>query len=657
MPTGGNFITNQMSFQLMDSAIHLAVRNHFREILSQFRNSPYSTTSTTSSSQCRLVARDGEVITDILLVVAALPQLWPVLCGGCVGAHQDTTFILPDYSQEEVQRALDVLLARGEVSFLQRIMIDGADIEDQDKDSIINSLQTTRDVFLCKTEDSSDIEEIGAESAHDGGGGYNHLLEDDELSTSPAPPGKNEPIVSEENLRDTAGTQQFDIRELCRPTKKNKSVVEKKEKVRGPDHCWVEVETFTSDLEFGQQPEAEIVRELRENFTFRHLRRNVNKDQVEEYICHYMRKKGYRKCPFMYRVLRFHNFPEVVIERIEGVEHDHERLEGFNHPSQFHWTKEMTETICTNIRLGYSARKIGKILEMTNMFRDGVGPSPQQLNNKVSVLRKKFGLRPSSRLAYRSYEEYKEWKRDLAVEKLETPEEGMIEEVDGSSDNAGIVPSSATKTNVNVKAGVSPQVRARNNWYEVSSFQCEQDFCRSVIAEELKQFSCKEKQEKSGAATVAAVKIYRFCCSFGRRKGNKPCKFTYRVLHFQTAPVVVVEAQVGVEHVHEKDPDYLADSIDSSFSWSEDMTSIVHDGLVSGLATREIQNLLLNSGLFTNNATFPTKTQLNNKISHVNRVFGLRQKLERFQQPNSSTGRTRGRPRMPKNRYVPYLEK
>ena len=56
-------------------------------------------------------------------------------------------------------------------------MIDGADIEDEDKDSIINSrhlmadLQTTRDVFLCKTEDSSDIEEIGgAESALTGGG-------------------------------------------------------------------------------------------------------------------------------------------------------------------------------------------------------------------------------------------------------------------------------------------------------------------------------------------------------------------------------------------------------------------------------------------------------------------------------------------------------
>ena len=647
--TGGNFITNQVAFQLMDSAIHLAVRNHFGEILSQFRNSPYSTT--TSASQCRLSARDGEVRTDIVLVLAALPQLTSVLCPGCVGAHQETSFILPDYSQEEIQRALDVLLARGEVSFLQRIMIDGADIEDEDKDSVINSLQTTRDVFLCKTEDSSDIEEIGAESA-DTGGDDNHLFEDDGLSTSP--PWTNEAIVSEENDRDTAGTQQFDIRKFCRQTKKIKSV-EKKENVRGPDRCWVEAESFRSEQEFGRQPEAGILRELRENFTFSKSRRNVNNDQVQEYNCLYMRKKFYRKCPFKYRVLRFHNFPEVVIERIEGVEHDHERLEGYQ--SQFHWTKEMTDIICTNIRLGYSARKIGRILEMTNMFRDGAGPSPQQLNNKVSVLRKKFGLRSSSRLAYRSYEEYKEWRHELALEKLETPEEGIIEEVGGSSDNAGIVGSSETKTNVNVRAGVSPQVRARNNWYEVSSFQCEQDFCRSEIAEELKQFSCKEKQEKShGAATVTAVKIYRFCCSFGRRKGNKPCKFTYRVLQFQTAPVVVVEAQIGVEHVHEKDPDYLADRIDTPFCWSEDMTSIVHDGLVRGLGTREIQKLLLNSGLFTK-ATFPTKIQLNNKINHVNRVFGLRQKLERFKQPNYSTGRTRGRPRMPKNRYVPFLEK
>ena len=108
-----------------------------------------------------------------------------------------------------------------------------------------------------------------------------------------------------------------------------------------------------------------------------------------------------------------------------------------------------------------------------------------------------FGLGTGLRIASRNYEEYKEWRRELIQGK---PEDGIIEEVGGSS-SSGVCDcssSSETKTNVNVRAGVSPQVRARNNWYEVSSFQCEQDFCRSEIAEELKQFSCKEKQKPRG---------------------------------------------------------------------------------------------------------------------------------------------------------------
>ena len=79
-----------------------------------------------------------------------------------------------------------------------------------------------------------------------------------------------------------------------------------------------------------------------------------------------------------------------------------------------------------------------------------------------------------------------------------------------------IVPSSETKTNVNVKAGVSPQVIEQNNCYEVFSFQWEEHFSRSEIAEELKRFSCK----KNAAATVTEVKIYHFCCCFSRSESS-----------------------------------------------------------------------------------------------------------------------------------------
>ena len=37
------------------------------------------------------------------------------------------------------------------------------------------------------------------------------------------------------------------------------------------------------------------------------------------FICLVMRKKGYRICPFKYRVLKFHNILEVVIKRENKV--------------------------------------------------------------------------------------------------------------------------------------------------------------------------------------------------------------------------------------------------------------------------------------------------------------------------------------------------
>ena len=95
-----------------------------------------------------------------------------------------------------------------------------------------------------------------------------------------------------------------------------------------------------------------------------------------------------------------------------------------------------------------------------------------------------FGLGTGLRIASRNYEEYKEWRRELIQGK---PEDGIIEEVGGSS-SSGVCDcssSSETKTNVNVRAGV------RNNcWYfmiQVSSLQCEEDFSRSNIAKELKR--------------------------------------------------------------------------------------------------------------------------------------------------------------------------
>ena len=145
---------------------------------------------------------------------------------------------------------------------------------------------------------------------------------------------------------------------------------------------------------------------------------------------------------------------------------------------------------------------------------------------------------------------------------------------------------------------------------------------------------------------------YRFCCSFSRRKGNRPCPVSYRVLQFNTVPEVVVEAVAGLDHVHEKDPDYLP-ATPETFRWSQDMTDIVYQGIVTGMATTDIHKRLLHSGLLSD-GKFPSKIQMNNKINHVSRLFGLKQKTEN---PAAKTfqGRSRGRPRNPKNRVVPFV--
>ena len=110
-------------------------------------------------------------------------------------------------------------------------------MEQTDKDSInsfhLNDLKTTRDVFCCKTEDSSDIEEIGDADSSSSTGEDNHLLEDDALCIE----REERSDRSDENSRDTAGIQQWDIRKLGGQPRNNKSI-EKEEKVRCPAAGW-----------------------------------------------------------------------------------------------------------------------------------------------------------------------------------------------------------------------------------------------------------------------------------------------------------------------------------------------------------------------------------------------------------------------------------
>ena len=484
--------------------------------------------------------------------------------------------------------------------------------------------QTNQDL-LIKTEDEFETEALD----NDADDGDDTLAEqDDFISTEDfqAPPYKIEDIANEKS------DDSSDIR------KEFKEKTEKVERRRGPDHSWSEVANFRSQEEFDKSDE-EAVRELRDMFIMSKRRTNRSGDVIYDYVCNYRRRKGYN-CPYKIRLLTFSNFPEVIIERIEDVEHDHKRTDDLGQKEQFRWGRELTEYLSNCISRGHTPIRISKILEKSNFFTDGKRPTRGQLYNKIAFLRKKFGLnRSSGRSSFSSYREYREWQLERMSGRTKC--EGRSEDVstaeaEGGTDNHVIV-SAETKTSVNVKAV--------KNWSEVGRYDSYQEFTCSDIAEELKQCTRKSRRSDRDGPIIS-----KFVCSFSRRKGNMSCPVVYKVLEFTTSPSVVVEALEGMKHVHEKDPDYLGERVNLSFRWSEDMTNLIYEGVSQGLRPFDISKMLLGSGLFSAE-NIPSKVQINNKINHVARLTGQKISIK------NSHGRTRGRPRIPKNRYVPYITK
>ena len=324
-----------------------------------------------------------------MMLVSALPQLAPYLCPGCVEVHHSVTFILPGLALADLHAALEALLVLGDVSLLKRIMIDGAAIKKEDhfEDKNTNKscddhdediLETNEDVLLIKAEDTDgeEMTECLDNPADDIKEDNDFIIVDDEHTETPP---------SQEDDDESAERKEFDIRKLCKKGEKMKVMTKKTGKVRGPDHTWLEVQTFRSEQEFAKS-QSETVRELKDTFTLKRKRRNHNNDVIYEYYCNYTRRKGYNKCPYRFRVLTFGNFPEVVIERIEDLEHDHTR--DADCKEQFRWKIEACESISDSIRLGYSTQKIRRILEKSDHFSNGERPTKIQLNNKIAVLRK-----------------------------------------------------------------------------------------------------------------------------------------------------------------------------------------------------------------------------------------------------------------------------
>ena len=201
----------------METAVHLAVRNQCTRIFSQLGNSQFSS--------CELVGRDGVVRTDVVLMVAALPNISSLLCGECVGVQQRVTFLLPNYSKSELETAVSSLLVFGDVSFLQQILMDSPASRYSGE-----IRQTNQDILLIKTEDEFETEALD----NDADDGDDTLAEEDDfISTQDfqAPPYKIEDIANEKS------DDSLDI------GKEFEEKTEKVERRRGPDHSWSEVAT------------------------------------------------------------------------------------------------------------------------------------------------------------------------------------------------------------------------------------------------------------------------------------------------------------------------------------------------------------------------------------------------------------------------------
>ena len=154
---------------------------------------------------------------------------------------------------------------------------------------------------------------------------------------------------------------------------------------RGKDFDWRLKMSFEDADDYKN---SNVFQDLKENFTLR-TRRELHHGDVENFICRFSRKVGYRKCSREMKVV----FPSdtVEVQVYEYKNHIHE--ESSQKSSKvYRWSALANRIIETGIKNGAKPKVILRNLRDQDAFGQGEEPSLNCLYNKVASMKKVLKL-------------------------------------------------------------------------------------------------------------------------------------------------------------------------------------------------------------------------------------------------------------------------
>ena len=153
---------------------------------------------------------------------------------------------------------------------------------------------------------------------------------------------------------------------------------------RGKDLPWQELKTFPTTKDFN---ESELATDIKSKFSARAIRESDATDTIR-YTCKFARKVGWQACPMMLRVKFMAHCDEVLVEQYGNAHVHEEDTDDVHQGVNFKWTDAMTESIKNSLKNEASAATILRNLKDDNLIPKENGPTPLQLNNKISYCRK-----------------------------------------------------------------------------------------------------------------------------------------------------------------------------------------------------------------------------------------------------------------------------
>ena len=153
---------------------------------------------------------------------------------------------------------------------------------------------------------------------------------------------------------------------------------------RGKDIPWQEMKNFATTKDYN---DSELATEIKDKFSARAIRESDAANTIR-YTCKFARKVGWQVCPMMLRVKFMAHCDEVLVEKYGNGHMHEEETNDLHHGVNFKWTDAMTESIKNSLKNEASAATVLRNLKDHNLIQRENGPTPQQLNNKISYCRK-----------------------------------------------------------------------------------------------------------------------------------------------------------------------------------------------------------------------------------------------------------------------------